>query len=220
MIFLLLLLIHLLGDFYLSFSKKIYVNHIIYLLLSCILILPFYTHSLLISAIAFSILHAMFDMVKVYLSHILPKIQRILFFCYQIVHILAILIISIINNGSVVSSSLYDIDFHLLLRWAVMILLMLKPSNTVIKYFLQNYKPYEGDAVSGTNAGSLIGSIERLLILSLISIGQYAAIGLVLTAKSIARYKKINEEKAFGEYYLLGTLISTLIVISSFHLII
>lgn len=44
-------------------------------------------------------------------------------------------------------------------------------------------------------------------------IGEYSAIGLVLTAKSIARYDKIAHEPEFAEYYLLGTLLSTVIAI-------
>ena len=43
-----------------------------------------------------------------------------------------------------------------------------------------------------------------------ISIGQYSAVGLVLTAKSIARYDRISKDQAFAEYYLLGTLLSTI----------
>ena len=48
----------------------------------------------------------------------------------------------------------------------------------------------------------------------LIYMNQYSATGLVLTAKSIARYNKIANEKDFAEYYLLGTLISLGIVIA------
>ena len=48
---------------------------------------------------------------------------------------------------------------------------------------------------------------------SLISMNQYAAMGLVLTAKSIARYDKITKDEKFAEYYLLGTLISTACVV-------
>ena len=50
-------------------------------------------------------------------------------------------------------------------------------------------------------------------MLIFIYINQYSAIGLVLTAKSIARYERITKEEHFAEYYLLGTLISTLIAI-------
>ena len=44
----------------------------------------------------------------------------------------------------------------------------------------------------------------------LISVDQYSAVGLVLTAKSIARYDKISKDQIFAEYYLLGTLLSAI----------
>lgn len=50
-------------------------------------------------------------------------------------------------------------------------------------------------------------------MLMFISMNQYAAMGLVLTAKSIARYDKITKDEKFAEYYLLGTLISTSCVV-------
>ena len=62
-------------------------------------------------------------------------------------------------------------------------------------------------------AGATIGTLERLMILVLLSLGQYAAIGLVLTAKSIVRYEKISKVPQFSEYYLMGTLASILITI-------
>ncbi len=62
-------------------------------------------------------------------------------------------------------------------------------------------------------AGRAIGTLERWIMLTLILLGQYGLIGLVLTAKSIARFKKIEQDPEFAEYYLLGTLYSTLIAI-------
>ena len=47
----------------------------------------------------------------------------------------------------------------------------------------------------------------------ILSIKQYSSVGLVLTAKSIARYNKIAEDQKFAEYYLLGTLLSTICVL-------
>lgn len=47
-----------------------------------------------------------------------------------------------------------------------------------------------------------------------ISLEQYSAVGLVLTAKSIARYDRITKEQDFAEYYLLGTLLSTIYAVS------
>ena len=59
----------------------------------------------------------------------------------------------------------------------------------------------------------MIGTIERLIMVLFIALEQYAALGLVLTAKSIARYDKIAKEPKFAEYYLLGTLLSTMVVV-------
>lgn len=61
-------------------------------------------------------------------------------------------------------------------------------------------------------AGSVIGILERLLVLVLGLMGLYASIALVLTAKSIARFKLL-EDKSFAEKYLVGTLLSMLIAI-------
>jgi len=84
------------------------------------------------------------------------------------------------------------------------------------------YKPESNEAEKkkDNNAGRFIGTVERIIILIFISIGQYSAIGLVLTAKSIARYDRISKEKDFAEYYLLGTLISTVVVIVTSFLIV
>jgi len=57
------------------------------------------------------------------------------------------------------------------------------------------------------NIGSTIGILERIITAILLLCNQYAAIGLVLTAKSIARFKQL-EEQDFAEKYLIGTLTS------------
>lgn len=62
-------------------------------------------------------------------------------------------------------------------------------------------------------AGAYIGVVERLAITTLVALQQYSAVGFVLAAKSIARYKKIEEQKGFGEYYLIGTLTSSVIAV-------
>ena len=42
--------------------------------------------------------------------------------------------------------------------------------------------------------------------------GQFGAIGFVLTAKSLAKFKRL-ENKSFAEKYLVGTLLSAFIAI-------
>lgn len=62
------------------------------------------------------------------------------------------------------------------------------------------------------NIGSLIGILERVIILLLGALGLYGSIALVLTAKSLARFKQL-ENKKFAEKYLVGTLMSLIIAI-------
>jgi hypothetical protein len=60
------------------------------------------------------------------------------------------------------------------------------------------------------NAGRWIGRLERFLILTLVLLKQYEAIGLLVAAKSIFRFSK---SRNVGEYILIGTLISFTIAI-------
>lgn len=61
--------------------------------------------------------------------------------------------------------------------------------------------------------GRAIGVLERGLALSLILLGQYGAVGLVLAAKSVARFKQM-EDREFAEYFLVGTLASLLLALA------
>jgi hypothetical protein len=62
--------------------------------------------------------------------------------------------------------------------------------------------------------GRKIGILERYLILTLILINQWEAIGLILAAKSLARFKEL-EDRRFSEYYLIGTLLSVLLALAT-----
>jgi hypothetical protein len=107
-----------------------------------------------------------------------------------------------------------------LLAWLGLLLISIKPANITIKQLVAKYKPYNMEKASDNQikAGALIGTLERIIILLLISVGQYSAIGLVLTAKSVARYNKISDDKEFAEYYLIGSLLSTLFAIGTYFI--
>jgi len=55
--------------------------------------------------------------------------------------------------------------------------------------------------------GATIGALERLLVVVLVLTGAEVAVGLVIAAKTIARFKQLDD-RGFAEYYLLGTLAS------------
>jgi hypothetical protein len=57
------------------------------------------------------------------------------------------------------------------------------------------------------NAGMYIGWLERFLVLTSLVLQSPATVGLILTAKSIARYPELKSVR-FAEYFLIGTLLS------------
>jgi hypothetical protein len=57
--------------------------------------------------------------------------------------------------------------------------------------------------------GRLIGVLERALALTLVLAGQYGALGLILAAKALARFRALDD-RDFAEYVLIGTLASLL----------
>jgi hypothetical protein len=59
-----------------------------------------------------------------------------------------------------------------------------------------------------TNAGTMIGLLERGLIFTLVLVGQPAGIGFLIAAKSILRYGAATNEHHASEYVIIGTLAS------------
>ena len=64
------------------------------------------------------------------------------------------------------------------------------------------------------SVGATIGVLERLLVVTLMISGATLAIGLVVAAKTLARFKQLDE-RDFAESYLLGTLASVAIAVAS-----
>jgi hypothetical protein len=62
--------------------------------------------------------------------------------------------------------------------------------------------------------GATIGALERLLIVVFVLVGAEAAVGFVIAAKTLARFKQLDD-RGFAEYYLLGTLASVAVAILS-----
>jgi hypothetical protein len=61
--------------------------------------------------------------------------------------------------------------------------------------------------------GRTIGALERAITLTLVLLGQYGALGLIVAAKSVARFKAL-EDREFAEYFLIGTLASLLLALA------
>lgn len=241
--FILLLLAHVIGDFYIQngsmsdrkdYSTKQLSFHYFYYWITIIVVLvPIISIKVVVFGTIQAILHVIIDLIKHYRIYVLKKNKKMMslkerniFILDQMFHFICIVIVAylfVINGGNIrvwsyVSQFLRIISISgmSLAALTTALLIIHKPSNVTISKLLGVYKPgTKEDAVKKDyNAGRFIGTVERVIMLILISIGQYSAVGLVLTAKSIARYDRISKEKDFAEYYLLGTLLSTVIVIT------
>lgn len=101
------------------------------------------------------------------------------------------------------------------LVWVASLLLSGAPVCVLVKLVLGVLREVAHDASSDTvqpgepvNSGRVIGILERLLVCTLTLLGEFSAIAFVITAKSIARYEKMKDDKDFAEIYLVGTLAS------------
>lgn len=165
-----------------------------------------------------------------------PRMNAILYIADQVIHIAAILIISNIYISLFPNAYKNPID-RTLLNWILLVVLNAKPANVTFKILFQRFQlpdapnkelvtdrrktPVDENFVDKTvpGAGALIGNMERILSAIFLHTNNIAAIGFVYTAKSIARFKHIEESKAFAEYYLIGTLYSILFVVASYYVI-
>ncbi len=67
--------------------------------------------------------------------------------------------------------------------------------------------------ISIPQAGRLIGYLERLLVILLVLSREFGAIAFVIAAKAIIRFES-SKERAFAEYFLVGTFASVLVAAS------
>jgi hypothetical protein len=98
-------------------------------------------------------------------------------------------------------------------------LFVLNPCSIIIQKTMARWEPDIHPQLP--DAGHYIGLMERILILMFILLQQYAAIGLLIAAKSILRFgnKRTDEARKESEYILTGTLLSfTLAVVTGVFL--
>ena len=103
-----------------------------------------------------------------------------------------------------------------LLWWLIVALLLIVQSvvgSRLVRRIVRDLPGAPTDAGQG-GAGALVGILERLLVFTLIVVGQWGVIGFVITAKSIARFREL-EEKDFTDYYLAGTFSSLLVAVAA-----
>lgn len=100
------------------------------------------------------------------------------------------------------------------LRYVLIFIIILDPASVFVKklsIYVSGNTNNSGQK-KDPPVGSVIGKLERILTVILVLCNEVGAIGFVLTAKSLARYKQLDNQ-SFAEKYLVGTLSSTAIAI-------
>jgi hypothetical protein len=192
----------------------------------------------LLATLIIAISHLIVDFIKIKVDNKNEK-YSVWFYTFtfdQILHIGVITatykLLNLAQSTTVIYSKCLRFDkVEEIVVYALLFAFLLKPVGVFIYkllpyLFKQEYKSKQPQIFKGlfkenaqptpdkkeNKVGSVIGQLERMIIAILLLCGQYSAIGLVLTAKSIARFKQL-EDKAFAEKYLIGTLISLAIAL-------
>lgn len=216
----LLLICHFLSDFQLqsqtvadrkNTDKTYLLIHLIWVAVPLILVTIFIPSIWDISLLIL-LSHSIIDFGKPHVANSFKLNPLVTFLLDQMLHLGIILLLAPLAKGTLLPNFLIGETLNIIL----FIVLITKPTNVIFKIFFQKYQPENSqkmDTIPG--AGATIGLLERIVMSICIIFNQFASIGLVFTAKSIARYNKISESPTFAEYYLIGSLFSILSVLLS-----
>jgi len=209
------------------FSRKLFIHTAIVLFFSLALSFSF---SFWWGALLISVSHFLIDSAKSYLIK-KKQLNKYLFFIDQSLHIIVIIMVVVLfaKSNSISDSFINSINntFSPLFSEKIISFLdstkglfiifsfifCIKPSNVLIKKVLELYdisktKNNKNDE-SLEKAGRIIGNLERFLTLFLIIFGQYNAVGFIIAAKSILRFRDSESNtEAKTEYLLIGSLMS------------
>ena len=225
MIIAILISIHLLADFLFQTSayseKKRKIIYFIVFEIILLAILEFKKGILL--GIIISVFHFLINYIVNKLEKRFRKRRlKLLFFSInQLIHFVILIGIYYIFNLENSVSNLYIKlqgyeNFKIIILYISVFSIIFEPASVFIRKLFTSISPKTSpkENLEELKAGNIIGKLERIIIAILLLNNQFGVIGFVLTAKSIARFKQM-ENRDFAEKYLIGTLTSFLIVLIS-----
>lgn len=234
--FLILLILHFTGDFYLQTSKiaqcknanigegcdscnsckkntlfnnKYLIFHTILYVISFLflfLMTKWISAVLIITILLIS--HYAVDIISCCLSKKFK--QTLIFIADQILHIVILFTIY----------KLFDFNSEFL-QYATTIkiilasLFLIVPSSVFINKLFQDLFP-ETEKGRIFEVGSIIGILERILVFIFACFGDFAAIAIIITVKTWARSSDLKDKTDFRNKYLLGTLASLVLALIAF----
>ncbi|HCE31732.1 DUF3307 domain-containing protein [Fusobacterium sp.] len=229
-----LISIHLLADFLFQTSiysekkrkmlKPLLLHCFIYFIIFEIVLLPILQFKkLFLLGVIISVLHFLIIFTKNKLEKSFPqrRLQIWIFSINQLIHFVILIgIYYIFNLANSVSNLYINLqgyeNFKIIILYISVFSIIYEPASVFIRKLFISISPktYPKAYSEELKAGNIIGKLERTIIAILLLNNQFGLIGFVLTAKSIARFKQM-EDKNFAEKYLIGTLTSFLIVLTT-----
>lgn len=107
------------------------------------------------------------------------------------------------------------IKYELIIKIIFASLFLIVPSSILINKLFQDLFP-ETSNEKIFDIGSIIGILERILVLIFACFGDFAAIAIIITVKTWARSNDLKEKNNFRDKYLLGTLASLVLALIAF----
>ncbi len=218
-----MLISHVLGDF--VFQPKSWVEkrktHIKYLFyhvgIHAVLLILFFINDLsnhwqtilfLVAA------HLAIDSLKIGWEQRWPGSPIRIFLIDQVLHISSIFAVYFFNDQTAFKTFAESISVNHVLLYIIAILLIVFVTPITIRVFFSKWnKETEFDEKRKEtlyDAGTIIGIIERAMIVAFVLLDFMEGIGFLLAAKSIFRFGDLTNAKdtKFTEYVLIGTLLS------------
>lgn len=232
MIIYILVTAHLLADFLFQSSaiserkrqerKALFLHCSIYFIVFEILFfMLFQCEKVFFPALIITLFHFFIIVLKNKLEKIFKqkRFQLLFFLLNQLINIVMIIgiyyIFNLENSTNYFYEKLQDYEnFKLIILYILLFSIILDPASVFIRKLFISISPkdYQKNNFEELKAGNIIGKLERMIIAVLLLNNQFGVIGFVLTAKSIARFKQM-EDRDFAEKYLIGTLTSLFIVL-------
>lgn len=225
--FIVLLILHLIGDFYFQTTKiakcknaqvslqcnsckkcktGAKINKKYMFLHTLLYIIPFFLLFLItdylttiICLIIIFVTHALIDTITCCLNKKFK--QTIVFIADQFIHIVILFVICKVCTLNTFFNEYIDI-----IKIVLSALVLTAPCSIFINKLFKDIYP-DTDIEGVFDVGSIIGIIERFLVFIFACFGNFAAVAIIITVKTWARNEDLKE-KDFRNKYLLGTLAS------------
>ena len=157
-----------------------------------------------------AITHACIDALKVRVEHRFGR-RLAWFVADQLLHVAVLFGAARWMLATEIEVSRFTPDGLVPLAWTVgLYAFNVNGGSAIVSTVLEGLRPGAKAGGAGNRAGRLIGILERMAMLTLVALGEWSALGFILAAKSVARFKEL-EDREFAEAYLVGTLTSFLV---------